>query len=199
MTSHRDFTISVIAAVISVIAMVVAASNLNRDMVALAAAAFATIVIASTLISNAKLWRSGSTSPIDALQTTTRFTALVYAWAAGAMLAIYLGTNVRWQHGWQYGTIFALIALAHAYYIKMLAARAPSVSAPSAVARAAQLALLQGTAAVLALAWMISIGKLSTPKGDWAANTIFVAGGVAIAVISAVIYRTHRHLTRQST
>lgn len=199
MTSHREFTICIVTAIISIAAMIWAASNSDRHWVALAAAAFATITIASTLISNAKICRTGTTPPIDALQATTRFNALVYAWAAAAMLAIYLGTNVRWQHGWQYGTIFALIALAHATYIKMLAARVPSVSAPSAVARAAQLALVQGTAAVLALTWMISIGKLSTSKGDWAANTIFVAGGVAIAVISAVIYRTHRHLMRQST
>ena len=199
MMSQRAFAICIVTAILSVAAMVLAANSSDRHLVALSAAAFALVVIASTLISNAKIWLTGTTSPIDALEATTRFTALVYAWAAAAMLAIYLGTNVRWQHGWQYGAIFALIAVGHAYYIKMLVARHPSVATPSAVSRTAQLALLQGTAAVLALTWMISIGKLATPKGDWAANTIFVAGGVAIAVISAVIYRTHRHLTRTQT
>ncbi len=47
-------------------------------------------------------------------------------------------------------------------------------------------ACLQGFAAGTGISWLIGSGKLATVKGDWAANDVFLAGGVAILCLSAM-------------
>ncbi len=42
------------------------------------------------------------------------------------------------------------------------------------------------------LAYIVGAGKLVSEKADWAANQIFTAGGIAIALISFVSLLAHR-------
>ena len=58
--------------------------------------------------------------------------------------------------------------------------------------------VVDAAAASVALAIVFFSGKLRTPKDDWAANHIFVAGGLAIVVISLQAYATHRRLKARS-
>jgi hypothetical protein len=111
-------------------------------------------------------------------------TLLALAWGAGAvsMLGVYLLSGLKWQHGWQYGCGMALIAALawwFAQHPRWLNAVAVAVG-------------LQGAAAAIGLAVLAGSGKLASVKGDWAANVIFVAGGVAIAVLSVMAVAAHR-------
>jgi hypothetical protein len=72
----------------------------------------------------------------------------------------------------------------------------PSSASPRQMETSAYLALSQGIAASIALVILAASGKLQTAKDDWAANHIFVAGGLAIVVISFLAFATHRRLSR---
>jgi hypothetical protein len=41
-------------------------------------------------------------------------------------------------------------------------------------------------------------GKIHTPRGDWAANEIFIGGSVMLVMVSAISLVTHRKLTRKT-
>ena len=51
---------------------------------------------------------------------------------------------------------------------------------------------MQAAAVAAALAYLVGSGKLQTAKADWAANHVFIAGGVAIVLISIVSLLAHR-------
>jgi hypothetical protein len=59
------------------------------------------------------------------------------------------------------------------------------------------LTALQGLAVSVALVYLVFWGKLITPRGDWAANYIFAAGSLTLAVLSGVSLMTYRNLTRR--
>ena len=126
--------------------------------------------------------------PGDAATRATLLHGLLQAsaWGVGAasMLGVYLLSGLKWQHGWQYGTGMALIALAALAF-----ARQPRWLNAVAIAVA-----LQGMAAAIGIAVLAGSGKLASVKGDWAANIIFVAGGVAIAVLSVMAVAAHRRM-----
>ena len=50
----------------------------------------------------------------------------------------------------------------------------------------------QAVSVVGALVYMVATGKLDTPKTDWAANHVFITGGVTIGIISIVSLLAHR-------
>ncbi len=55
----------------------------------------------------------------------------------------------------------------------------------------------QAVAIACGLIWLIASGKLSSLKGDWAANQLFLAGGFAIMCLSMIIMKTHAVLSEQ--
>lgn len=132
------------------------------------------------------------------LKATSLVTASVYAWGGLAMLLVYELTQLHWRHGWQYGSLMLLIAGGLLAYVRALKNPSSRLASPSAVERIVQLAAVHGIAAAVALGWLVLSGKLMTYKGDWAANAIFLAGGLAIVFISAIAVATHRRLTRPS-
>jgi hypothetical protein len=44
----------------------------------------------------------------------------------------------------------------------------------------------------IALAYLVSSGKLATEKADWAANVVFLTGGLTVAAISLASLYTYR-------
>jgi hypothetical protein len=56
--------------------------------------------------------------------------------------------------------------------------------------------MLQGIAAVAGLVFLIGSGKLETVRPDWAANQIFLFGGLTIVGLSAIAVVTQRKLMR---
>lgn len=168
-----------------------------------AAFAFATVAVAIAWQINARVLSEPGVSKTAkrklaarALRTTSLITALAYAWGGAAMLLVYRLTSVHWQHGWQYGSGMLLIAIGLYGYIALLNDEQSALNSDAAILRAVYLAVLQSVAITCALVWLVSSGKLSSGKGDWAANIIFLAGGFAIAAISAIVARTHFKLTR---
>jgi hypothetical protein len=181
--------------------MTLAAGAAHRTESALAAAVYAIVFVATALRTNSPLWRqsarNANVTPRDALRQTAALVMLAYLWCAITFYAIYLGTQIHWQHGWEYGSALLVIGLAHAFYLWRLADPNGPFSGPIAVAGAARLALFQAVAIACGLIWIIAAGKLSSPKGDWAANQIFLAGGIMIICLSMIIVKTHAVLSEQ--
>jgi hypothetical protein len=124
---------------------------------------------------------------------------LAYLWCALAFYAVYLGTTLRWQHGWEYGSAMLLVAVGHALYLWHLSDPNAAVSTPKAIGRAVALAALQAVAIACGLIWLIQSGKLSSSvKGDWAANQLFLAGGFTVMCLSVIIVKTHAALSERS-
>ncbi len=190
----------------ALVAMTVAAGAIRKAESATAAAIFAIVLVATAVRTNSPLWRrsagtadAGGVTPRDALRQTAQLIMLAYLWCALAFYAIYIGTHVRWQHGWEYGSALMLIALAHVFYLWRIADPKDKFATPLAIARAVRLAFLQAVAIACGLIWLIGSGKLSSLKGDWAANQLFLAGGFAIMCLSMIMIKSYAVLTEQRT
>ena len=185
----------------ALVAMYLATSGLQKAQAATSAAAFAILLVIAGLRSNSPLWRRGATksmaTPRQALWLTTLLIMLAYFWCALAFYAVYLGTSLRWQHGWEYGSAMLLVAVGHAIYLWHLDDPNASVSTPKAIGRAVALAALQAVAIACGLLWLIQSGKLSSLKGDWAANQLFLAGGFTVMCLSVIIVKTHSALSER--
>jgi SNF family Na+-dependent transporter len=101
-----------------------------------------------------------------------------------------------WQHGWHYGLAMALIAAGMAQYVKLLEQGHPDIVSDSAIDRAMKLASAQGIGVSVVLLWLVASGKILTPRSDWAANLIFVAGGLSIVCMCAFVTKSYHELTR---
>lgn len=185
----------------ALVAMYLATSGLQKAQAATSAAAFAILLVIAGLRSNSPLWRRGTAkstaTPRQALWLTTLLIMLAYLWCALAFYAVYLGTSLRWQHGWEYGSAMLLVAVGHAIYLWHLYDPNASVSTPKAIGRAVALAALQAVAIACGLLWLIQSGKLSSLKGDWAANQLFLAGGFTVMCLSVIIVKTHSALSER--
>ena len=163
-----------------------AAGSLAPHVMIAASAVFAGAAILAAWRANAA-GSGAQNSRLGAIRETSRVTAMSYLWGGLAMLLIYRLTALHWQHGWQYGLAMLLIAAGLGVYIQMLASEQSAAASDRALDRAVYLAVLQGAAAVAALLWLTLSGKIWSPKGDWAANIVFISGGFAIAGISAIV------------
>jgi len=182
-----------IAFVASLAAMVYGALHRSPVEMAVPAFAFGILVVIVGIIANAPVWRdrvATTARHIEAVRDTADLTALLYAWGGAAMLLIYKFTGLHWRHGWQYGLGMLIIAAGIAAYIRTIAKR-DEERALRSVDFASKIGALHGIAASIALLWLVSSGKLATPKDDWAANIVFVVGGLGIAGLSAIGLRTY--------
>ncbi len=124
----------------ALVAMTLAAGAIRKAESALAAAVFAIVLVVAAVRTNSPLWRRSSeaavadVTPRHALRQTAQLIMLAYLWCALAFYAIYIGTHVRWQHGWEYGSALMLIALAHVFYLWRIADPNDSFATPSAIA-----------------------------------------------------------------
>lgn len=150
-----------------------------RTGVAAAAGLAAVLVIVNGLkIVRRELERSQMAKAVAEL------TALAYAWGGVSMLLAYGPGGLKWQHGWQYGTGMLVIAALILVYASRLWIGSP-LAGRRLLNLVRRLAVLQGLTCSTGLFMLIGSGKLETVKGDWAANDVFVAGGIAIVFASA--------------
>jgi hypothetical protein len=193
-----------LAFVVSIMVAVLAAGRGSGWTLALAVVLFALQMLFVALRLNAPFWGSKppaaeATATVTCAQSNAVLAALVYAWGAIAMLAIYSLTPLKWQHWWQYGAAMLLIAGAIFLYAYVLTAGRESYRSARALEILIGLTTAQGIAVVVALLWLMLSGKIYTPRGDWAANEIFIGGAVMLAMLAAVSIPTLRTLTRRPT
>jgi len=174
----------VVALILSAGGMTYGAATGSRGLSAFCAFAFCFFVFIVAWRVNRPAWITEKSPPSGILFHTmlrnTRLAALTYAWAAAAFFAVYGLTDVRWQHGWQYGTAATLFAVGLLYYVRQMGDGDNGTPPPMA------LTILHGLAVIGGLVFLVLTGKLLSPKGDWAANYIFLFGGIAIASICYV-------------
>lgn len=174
-----------LAGALSIAAMVLGAGRGDKFTPALAAGLFAAAVIAVALWVNFPLWFRRSphvdeASIKAALVCNVWLAALVYAWGAIALYAVYSLSDIFWRHSYQYGLGAALFAVGVSFYASSLDREKNMASPPL------YLTALHGLAAAGGLAYLVGSDKLATHRGDWAANDVFLAGGVAIVVLCAI-------------
>ena len=177
------------------------ASWSNRWLVVASALVFSATASIVAFVVNRQNWRSVPESGtkravLQALVAATNLSAFVYAWGAAALFLVYTTSGLYWQHGWQYGLAMALVAAGMAQYARLLEQCHPDLTSDNAIERSVVLAIAHGIAVSLVLLWLVASGKILTPRADWAANLIFVAGGLSIVCLCAFLTKTHHELTR---
>lgn len=181
-----------LASALSVTMMVLGAGRGDEFLPSLAAGLLVALIAGTGLGINAPLWSKttglaarpdGQLSVREALRCNVWLAALVYAWGASALFAVYSLSDLTWRHAFQYGSGAALFAACIGFYGLRLG-RANSLHIPPLI-----LTVIHGIAATGGLIYLIGTDKLSTTKGDWAANEVFLWGGfaiVALCIMSAV-------------
>jgi hypothetical protein len=160
----------------------------------IAAGLFSLQVLVTLWRINAPLWSSDAAhgTGADWAWSNTVLAAIVYAWGAAAMFTIYSLTGLHWRHWWQYGAGMALLAAAALLCATYLASGRGRYGRATSLNILMSIAAAQAVSVVGALVYLVATGKLDTPKSDWAANHIFIAGCVTIGIISIVSLLAHR-------
>jgi hypothetical protein len=199
-----------LALVMSIVVGVLAAGRESGITLALAVSLFALQMFFALARTNAPFWRPDGEPPdpepedgkqnIVALcvRRHTVLAALVYLWGAVAILAIYSLSSLTWRHWWQYGAAMAVVSAAIFLYAHLLTAERGPYRTPRMLNILMGLTTLQGLAVVAAVVYLLASGKLFTSRGDWAANYVFAAGSITLAVLSAVSIITYLKLTRSA-
>lgn len=191
-----------LASALSITMMVLGAGRGDRFLPALAAGLLVALVVGTGLGINAPLWsrvsrpfagHEGSVAVREALRCNIWLAALVYAWGASALFAMYTLSDLVWRHAFQYGTGSAVFAASLAIY-GFLLGNTRTLPVPPLF-----LTLLHGVAVGGGLVYLIGGGKLSTIRGDWAANEVFLWGGIAIVALCVMSAVTQTRITRSGT
>lgn len=204
----RPAVTPLIIATFAVLALSVAGQAIGAEknaagMSTFAAAAFVAAMLRLGWMLNRPWWQCAASTDLgpalsDAQPLTSalnaRLLALGYAWGGTSLLAVYMLSSLRWQHGWQYGCgMLAIAALIHGFTRRMSGRWTPALERSLTV-----LLLVHGWAATGGLAWLILTGKIWSAKADWAANIVFAAGAIALVAISAMALRTSRLLAQHA-
>ncbi|MCH9808141.1 MAG: hypothetical protein K0U74_10435 [Alphaproteobacteria bacterium] len=168
-----------------------------------AALGFAMLMVEAALATNRPILKdakgalsSDAEAPLNTARRNGRLMAMVYAWGAGALLAIYGLTELWWFHSWQYAIAMVLIAGALLGYVHLLGDKESQFRSDLSLDVSAYLAMAQAAGAAMGLGFLIGSGKFASIKTDWPANHVFIAGGLALIVISVIAAITHLRLRR---
>lgn len=188
-----------LASALSTTMMVLGAGRGDQFLPSLAAGLLVALVVGTGLGINAPLWaRSNGLAdgedrrvPMrEALRCNVWLAALVYAWGASALFAIYSLSDLTWRHAFQYGTGAAVFAACLGLYGLWLG-RANNLHVPPLF-----LTAIHGLVAAGGLSYLFTSDKLVTAKGDWAANEVFLWGGFAIIALCLMSILTETRVTR---
>lgn len=146
---------------------------------------FIAVVLIAALIINVPFWRSREQQAsgqvaASVVRRNARLAALIYTWGAAALFAVYSLSPLWWRHAWQYGAAMAVIAAGIAVYVYWSNKSDPPHRLPL------RLTVLHALAAGGGLAYLIGSDKLATIKSDWAANEVFLWGGIGIVVLCLI-------------
>ncbi len=166
----------------------------------IAAGLFASSLVAVAIDINLPWWQPDAGDDPGAMFAAAirnaRLLVLGYVWGSLALFCFYRLVGLRWQHGIQYGAGMALIAWLILFYVHMLAQPDSKLRKPRYLTAAMMASVAHGVGALCGVIFLVGSGKIFSIKDDWAANQIFLAGGVAIAMMSAVSAISHIRLQR---
>lgn len=191
-----------LAAALSITMMVLGAGRGDRFLPALAAGLLVALVVGTGLGINAPWWsrgrhpltgHEGLAAVKEALRCNVWLAAFVYAWGASALFAMYTLSDLVWRHAFQYATGAAVFAASLGIY-GILLGNTRNWPVPPLI-----LTVVHGGAVSLGLAYLIGAGKLATLRGDWAANEVFLWGGIAIIALCIMSAMTQIRVTRSGT
>lgn len=191
-----------LASALSITMMVLGAGRGDHFLPSIAAGLLVALVVGTGLGINAPLWSKttdvaarpdGPVALREALRCNVWLAALVYAWGASALFAVYSLSDLTWRHAFQYGSGAALFAACIGIYGLRLG-RPNNRNLPPLL-----LTIVHGLAAAGGLSYLIGTDKLSTVKGDWAANEVFLWGGFAIVALCIMSTVTQTRATSTST
>jgi hypothetical protein len=188
-----------LALVMSIVVGVLAVGRNSGFTLGLAVALFALQMLFAVVRTNAPFWGADAEAPHDetialCVRRNTLLAALVYAWGAAAILALYSLSSLNWRHWWQYGAAMALVAVGVFLYAQLLTDENGTYRTPKALNALMWLSVAQGLAVIGVLVYLVGWGKLVSMRSDWAANYVFAAGSVTLAVLSSVSVLTYLRL-----
>jgi peptidoglycan/LPS O-acetylase OafA/YrhL len=175
-----------LASALSITMMVLGAGRGDQFLPSIAAGLLVALVVGTGLGINAPLWskatgvaarNDGQSSIREALRCNVWLAALVYAWGASALFAVYSLSDLTWRHSFQYGTGAAVFAAGLGIYGLRLGSNNNNSMPPL------HLTAIHGLAALGGLIYLLGTDKLENAKGDWAANEVFLWGGFAIVAL----------------
>lgn len=188
----------------SVAGQMVGAVNGSIELTTFAALAFAGAALSVAYRLNRPWWDAASADDIGPALSEAQpalavhnaaLLAMTYGWGAASLLGVYLGTPLRWQHGWQYAAGMAAIGL----LIYLASRQFEGRWSVSLMNRLTWATLLHGWAAMGGAFWLIGSGKLIVAKADWAANVVFLTGAFLVAGLGALSLRTARILQTRAS
>lgn len=189
----------IVTSVAGTVAMVWAAEIGAKPVSLFCAMVVAAVVSVVGVRSNALAWNRDSPPSgdegLEISRSNAGLMALMYAWGGVTLFAVYSLSGLWWWHSWQYALGMLGIAIGLTVYLRMLASPDGVLARPYLLDTAAVLALMQAAGAAGGLMFLVWYGKLASENVDWPANHVFVAGGVAIVVVSVAAAFT-RFLTR---
>jgi len=190
-----------LAAALSVVIAVLAAARQSQLTFSIAAALFALQVVVFLARINVPLWGSGAAAATDARWAwdNSVLTATTYGWGAAVMFTAYSLGGLVWRHWWQYGAGMALLGAAAFISASYLIGSQAPFRSGAGLRRLMQLTLVLVVAVIVALIYLIGSGKLETPKDDWAANIVFLAGGLTVLAVSVASLITYGRTTYRRT
>ncbi len=123
-------------------------------------------------------------------------TSAAFGWGGLALLFGYGLSDLKWRHDWQYGFGMVLVAALVAWLGRRFMTVNNQAYRSVLLGAAYRATQLQLAGAVAGLTFLIGAGKLASSKDDWAANQIFLFGGLLIILLSIVALITHRRLVQ---
>lgn len=190
------------AALASAASMAWSVAGLRPGIASAAAAAFALLLMLVALLANRSLWRlpADRITPAAAPMADVRnaaLMALAYGWGAAALVAIYTLSGLDWRHGLQYAAGMGVIALLIAAYARALSHHDSRLRLPHARRVMPWITVLHAAAAASGVGYLFASGKLRSAKGDWAANIVFLIGGLTVLTLSVIAAVTQHRLSRR--
>jgi hypothetical protein len=189
------------AIVASIAAMVTGIISDIPSLSWLAAGLFGVTLVATSIDVNRPWWQPGAADDPNAFFAAAirnaRLLVLGYLWGSLALFCFYRLTGLRWQHGIQYGAGMAVIAWLILLYVHVLAQPGSKLRTPQALTLAMMVSLAHGAGALAGVFFLIGSGKVFSIKDDWAANQVFLAGGLAITALSLISAFTQVRLQRR--
>jgi len=205
MNSRTGYFILVSVGFISSAAIVFAASANDTSLSVLsllAALLFGIAIIVASVIFNIPEWFYRSygriKSPVEFSRVNASLMALTYGWGALTLLGVYTLSGLWWWHSWQYGGGMFAVAVALLFYVRAVGRPGHVLRERRLLDAGAVLSIAQGLGSAGGLFFLFHTHKLSSQGVDWPANHVFLAGGIALCVVSFVAAATY-FIVREKT